>query len=150
MSCPHYPDWWRRLLKRTEKTMLQSPTSFMQTTLLPRTQQPWRQSSVKKPWPKKIILIFSSWRDSRRSLFHKDSMSQEACMIHWTWPGNFCQFILKKACQRFRQRSLKSTTRRDWTRMRMRKRRSEKNDLASIYYMWWDWNLSRLMQMIEN
>ena len=144
--CPHCPDWWRRPLKRTEKTTLQFPTNFTQTMLLPRTLQPWRQSSVKRPWLKKIILTFSSWRDLRKNSFLKVNTSREDCMIRLTWPGSFCQFILKKACQRFHQISLRSTTRRDWTRMKMRKRRSE-NDLLQFIICDLIANLSKLMQM---
>lgn len=125
MSCHHCLDWWRRPLKRIEKITPQFPISFMPIMLLPKILQPWRLSLVKKLWLRKIILIFSSWRGLKKSSFLKVNTSQEVCTIHWTWHGNSCQFILRKAYQRSHQTLSKGTTKRDWTKMRMKKRRNE-------------------------
>lgn len=40
--------WWRKLLRKTEKTMHQWATSFMLTMQLLKIQQPWRLSSVRR------------------------------------------------------------------------------------------------------
>ncbi len=124
-SCHLCPDWWRKPLKKTEKTTLQFPTSFMLTTQPPRTLLPWRLSSVKKPWLKKITPISSSWKDSKKSSFLKDSTSREDFTIHSTWPGNSCQFIPRKACPRSHQISSRSTTRRDWMRTKTKRKSNE-------------------------
>ena len=126
--CHHCQDLWRRPLKRTEKITLQFPINFMPTTQLPRIPPPWRLSSVKKPWLKRITHIFSSWRDLKKSSFLKASTSQEDCMTHWTWLGNCFRFILKKVCLKFQLKSLKSITRRDLMKIKMKIRKSENYD----------------------
>ncbi len=131
-SYPHCPDWWRRPSKRTEKIIHQSPINSMPIMPPPRILLPWRLSSVKKPWLRRITLIFSSWRDSKKNLSRKDSMSQEDCTTHWTWLGNCFQFIHKKVCPRSQLISSKSITRRDSTKMRMKKKKNEEMILQNL------------------
>ena len=114
--CPLCLVWWRRLSKRTDLITPQCPTSCMQTMPLPRIQQPWKQSLVRKPSLKRITLTWNSWRDSRLSSLPKDNMNPEDFMTHSTWPGNFFHSILKIHFLRFLERSKTSSIREDWTK----------------------------------
>ena len=135
LTCYHHcQDWWRKPSKRTEKIMHQSPISFMLTMLLLRILLLWRQLLVKKPWLKKTIHISNSWRDSKKSSFHKVNMSQEDCMIHWIWLGNYFLFILNKVFQRFQMKSLKNITRKGLMRMKMKIRKIEIDSLKFILF----------------